>query len=129
MTREDYAEIDAALESVYVTALESHTIDTKTRNELPDDCFAIIGTDENGNKKRSYPIRVPGDRKKTEELVIKAVQFFHYSKPEDKAKLAKAIMDTISKENIEIRIGKRSQIFRHIDMDKVPASVTVVEKE
>lgn len=129
MTREDYQEIDNALESVFSAALEAHTIDPKVREQLPDDCFALISKDDNGKLKRSYPLRVPGDKAKTQELITKAVQMFHYCKPEQKKQLAQAIVQMLKQEKIEMRIGKRNQIFRFVDPEDFPKTVSIVDKE
>ena len=129
MTREDYAAMDAALESVFDTAMEaaSHTISKETRDSLPDDCFGIIEEDDKGNKKRIYPLRVPKDKKATEELVAKAIQFFHYCTPARQKQLAEAIMDTIRKEKIKVSIATSSQILKHVSSSKIPATVNLVE--
>ena len=123
----DYMEIDAALESVFDTAMEAHTIDPAIRKKLPDNCFAIIETDEKGKTKRSYPLMVPGDKAKTAELCSKAVQMFHYCKPERKPMLAKAILKTIKGNKISLTISSRSQIFKYVSQKDFPKSVTIKE--
>lgn len=129
MTNDDYQEIDAALESVFAAAMEAHTIDPKVRESLPDECFALVTTDDDGKVKRSYPLRVPGDKAKTQELISKAVAMFHYAKPDQKKQLAEAIVRIMHKENPKMQIGKRNQIFRYVDPEDFPKSVTIVEKE
>ena len=129
MTNEDYREIHAAFESVFTAATEAHTIDPKDREKLPDDCFALIYDDKDGKRKRSYPLRVPGDKQKTQELVTKSVQMFHYAPPERKHDLAKAIVRVMKQEKIEMRIGRRNQIFNFVEPEDFPKTVTIVDKE
>lgn len=122
------ADINAVYESIFDIAVESsHVIDKETRNRLPDDCFGIIGTDSDGKPKRSYPLRVPGDKQKTSELCSKAIQMFHYCKPEWKKDLAKSIVRVISSEKLSIQINKRNQMFRYVSESDLPKSVTLVE--
>lgn len=125
----DYNEIDSNLNSVFEAAMEGHTIDPALRKRLSDDCFAIVEKDENGEVKRSYPLKVPGDKAKTTELCSKAVQMFHYCKPNRKGALAKAILETIKGEKISLTINGRSQIFKYVAPSDFPKTVTIKDKE
>lgn len=129
MTELDYKEIDAVLESVFDVVMESgHTIDPKVREKLPDSSFGII-EEENGKVKRSYPLVVPGDKNLTDELVTKAVQFFHYCKPERRESLAKAIVSAIRENKISIEISEASQILRYVDKSTLPKTVKIVPRK
>ena len=121
---EEYELIDEAFESIFIEALEGHTIDPKEREKLSDDCFAIVTTDENGDKKRSYPLRVPGDKKKTAELISKAIAMFHYCKGHQKKQLAEAILRAIEQEQVKVTISRRNQILRYVDEEDFPNCVT-----
>lgn len=127
MEAHDYTELDLAFESVFDAAMEAHTIDPAIRKKLPDKCFAIIETDDNGNPKRSYPLMVPGDKAKTTELCTKAIQMFHYCKPNRKPALAKAIVKVIKSEKISLSINSRSQIFKYVPPASMPKTVTIKE--
>lgn len=128
MTELDYMEMDSALESVFDLAMEGHTIDPKVREKLPDECFGII-EEEDGKKKRSYPLVVPGDKKLTDELVTKAVQFFHYCKPDRRETLARAIVRVIRENDIKIQISEASQILRYVDKSNLPKTVTLIPRK
>ena len=122
-------EISGAYESVLDVALEAHTISKQVRDKLPDSCFGVIEKNEDGTKKRSYPLAVPGDKAKTDELITKAVQFFHYCKPERREALAKNIMKTIRKYGVQISISEGSQIFNHVKKTNLPPTVTLVPRK
>lgn len=122
-------EIDQAFGSVFDAAIEAHTIDPEVRKKLPDKCFAIVETDDKGNVKRSYPLMVPGDKAKTTELCSKAIQMFHYCKPNRKPELAKAILRTIKGNKISLTISNRNQIFRFVSQNDFPKSVTIKQAE
>lgn len=125
----DYNEIDSDLHSVFDAAMEAHTIDPAIRKKLPDNCFAIVEKQENGEVKRSYPLKVPGDKAKTSELCSKAIQMFHYCKPDRKGALAKAILATIKGEKLSLTINGRSQIFKYVSPSAFPKTVTIKGKE
>ena len=121
----DENDIDSAFESVFDLAMEGHTIDPKLRERLPDGCFGVIETNEDGTKKRSYPLRVPGDIDKTRECVSKAIQFFHYCKEPRRAQLAKNIFAVIRKDHLAISINEKSQVLRYINKNSLPKTVTI----
>lgn len=123
----EYTEIEQAFESVFDMAMEGHTIDPSIRKNLPDNCFAIVEKGENGEVKRSYPLMVPGDKVKTAELCSKAVQMFHYCKPDRKPALAKAILKTVKSNKVVLTISSRSQIFKFVSQKDFPKSVTIKE--
>ena len=121
MTLEEYNEIDAVMESVLIDALESeHTLDPKIRKTLPDDCFAVVDGD-----KRIYPIKVPKDKAKSKELTVKAVQMFHYCKPQYKQQLANALVKALNENDVKMSISEKNQIFNYIDKDNLPKNVKV----
>ena len=122
-------ELQSALESVFDFAMEasSHTIDPKDREKLPDSCFGVITTFPSGEKKRIYPLRVPGDAEKTHELVSKAIQFFHYCKEPLRAELAKNILKVIKSENLKVTINRGSQILKYVSESQFPKTVTFTE--
>ena len=128
MTDLEYMELDAAFESIFDLAMEGHTIDPKVREKLPDSSFGIIEEDD-GKKKRSYPLVVPGDKQSTEELITKAVQFFHYCKPERREILAKAIVRAIAENGVKSEISEASQILRYVDKRDLPKTVHVVPRK
>lgn len=100
--------------SVFDYAFESgHTIDDDLRESLDDSDFGIPS-------QRKYPLRVPGNKKLTEELVGKAIQMFHYCKPEWKAELANNIVNMIKAEDLDIKIDKNSKIFRYVSTSDLP---------
>lgn len=130
MTKQDYIEIEFAMESVLDTAMEAakgHVIDSKVRDALPDKAFGIVFTDENGKKQRKYPLVVKNDPEATKELIGKAISFFHYCNPKWKPELAKAIVRAIKSEKVKITINKKSQIFKYINEKSLPDTVTIVE--
>ena len=130
MTEQDYIELNAVMESVFDTAMESgraHIIDPKVRDCLPDKAFGIVFEDENGKTQRKYPLVVKSDPEATKELIGKAVAFFHFCKPEWKAELAKKILQAIREEKIKMTINKKSQIFKYINEKDMPKTVTLVE--
>lgn len=129
MTKQDYAEIDAMYAEIFDMAMEGTTISEKQRRNLPDDCFGLIEEHEDGTAKRSYPLIVPDDKKLTHELITKAVQFFHYCKPNQKAELANNIVRAISETGTEIEISEASQILRYVNKDELPTCVTIVPKK
>lgn len=103
------------LGGVFDYALEyGHTIDADVRESLDDEDFGIPA-------ERKYPLRVPGNKRLTEELVSKAVQMFHYCKPEWKEELARNIVNIIKKEDLEIKIDRKAKMFRYISIDELPA--------
>lgn len=111
-----YTETDAAYESVFDYACEATTgkiIDTKTRDALPDSAFGI-------EKERKYPLLVKNDPKLTHELCSKAIQMFHFCKPDWKEELAKKIVKVVTENKVSVKINKKSQIFKYVDIDKVP---------
>ena len=122
-------ELEAAVESIFDVAMEAveHTIPNEVRKKLPDDCFGIISEDENGKKKRSYPLRVPGDKQKTQELCSKAIQMFHYCKAYNKPILAKNIASTIKKEKIQVNISKRNQIFKFVSINDFGPTANIID--
>ena len=130
MTSQDYIEIEAALESVLDTAMESakgHVIDPKVRDALPDRAFGIVFNDKDGKTQRKYPLVVKNDPEATKELISKAIQFYFYCKPEWKPQLAKAIVAAIKSEKVKISINKKSQIFKYINERDLPDTVTLIE--
>ncbi len=129
MTDLEYMELDAAFESIFDLAMEGHTIDPKVREKLPDSSFGIIEEEDDGKKKRSYPLVVPGDKQLTEDLVTKAVQFFHYCKPERRETLAKAIVRAIAENNVSIEISEASQILRYVDKKNLPKTIHIVPRK
>ena len=117
----DYHEIDLVMEAILIDALESeHTLDPKIRKTLPDDCFAVVDGD-----KKIYPIKVPGDTEKTKELIQKAVQMFHYCKPQYKKQLANALLKAIIENKVKMSISERNQFLKYIDPNKLPKSVVI----
>lgn len=123
-------ELAGTYESMFEGVMEaSHTISNEVREKLPDDCFGIIEKLDDGKKKRSYPLAVPGDHQKTEELITKAVQFFHYCKPERREALAKNIIKVIRKYNVKISISEGSQIFNYVKDSSLPKTVTLVPRK
>ena len=62
MLENDFTEVDYAFESVFEAAMEAtekKLISTKDRNQLPDECFGIIYTNDKGKVVRAYPLKVP----------------------------------------------------------------------
>lgn len=98
----------------YAFEAAGHTIDADLRDSLDDSDFGIPS-------ERKYPLRVPGNKKLTEELVTKAVQMFHFCKAEWREELAKNIVKIIKAENLSVKINKKSQIFKYVDINEVPA--------
>ena len=129
MTDLEHRELEEVFESIFDTACEGHTIDPKVREKLDDSSFGLVEVDENGEKKRSYPLVVPGNKKKTDELITKAVQFFHYCKQDRREKLAKAIVSAIAANNSKIEISEASQILRYVDKSSLPKTVTIVPRK
>ena len=129
MAAENYAELDNDLADIFDMAMEAHTIDNATREKLPDKCFGVIEENSDGTKHRSYPLVVPGDDAATTELIGKAVQMFHYCKPERREALAKNIMAAIRKYNVPIEMSEASQIFKYVDKSRIPKCVTLVAKK
>lgn len=129
MTEFEYQEMDSALESVFDVAMEatSHTIDPKVREKLPDYCFGVIEEFPSGEKKRIYPLRVPKDPQKTKELTTKAIQMFHYCKPDRRKQLAESIVKVIKQENMTISIARTNQMFKYVSITSLPKSVTITE--
>lgn len=108
-------DVSAIYGGVFDYALEyGHTIDADVRESLDDEDFGIPS-------ERKYPLRVPGNKRLTEELVGKAIQMFHYCKPEWKIELAKNIISIIKREDLEIKIDRNAKIFRYISVDELPA--------
>ena len=132
MTQNDYIELEAAIESVLDVAMESvkgRVLDAKTRDSLPDKAFAIVYKDEEGKTQRKYPLVVKNDPEATKELISKAIQFFHFCRPDWKAQLAKAIVKAIKTEAIIITINRKSQIFKYINEKDLPTTVTIVNEK
>ena len=129
MTKEDYAEIEYAMESVFEVAMEAkgHIIDPKVRDCLPDKAFAIVYVDDDGKTQRKYPLVVKNDPQTTKDLVVAAVTHFHFCRPEWKPELAKSIVRVIKSEKIKMTINKKSQIFKYINEKDLPDTVTIVE--
>lgn len=112
--------IEHALESVFQVAMEAteaKLLTTKERNELDDSCFGIIYTNDKGKVVRAYPLKVPGNKKKTTELVQKSLDMFHYCLPQNKQKLAEKILEVINSENITVTISPKNRILQYIDSD------------
>lgn len=126
MTDSELIREEAAIEAAYATIFEyaceaeGHVIDPKKRDALPDSAFGIVFTDANGKRQRKYPLLVKSDPKLTQELCAKAIQFFHYCKPEWKEELAKKIMSVVLTNKVPVKINKKSQIFKYYSLDKVP---------
>ena len=121
----NYEDIDLALEAVLIDALESEkTLDPKIRKTLSDDCFAIVDGD-----KRIYPIKVPGDETKTKELIQKAVQMFHYCKPQYKKQLAFSLRDAINDNNVKMSISDRNQILNYVKPSEFSKSVIITSSK
>lgn len=121
-----YSEEDLALESVFALAMEQTSeklLTTKERNALDDSCFGIIYTNSNGKVVRAYPLKVPGDKKKTTELVQKSLDMYHYCLPQNKSALAKKILQVITEEKLSVKISKRNQILKRIPEDDFPETV------
>lgn len=105
-----YGEMDAAYESVLDFAMEAdHVIDPKTRDSIPDDQFGIP-------KYRKYPLVIKKDRDTTHKLVTKSIQMFHYCRPDWKKELATNILKAIKEEKLDIKIDRKSQICKHVDV-------------
>ena len=124
---DEYRDIDIAFEAVFTAALEaSHVLSTKERNALPDDCFGLIYTNNDGKRVRAYPLKVPGDPKKTQELVEKSLSMFHYCIPSNKPKLAKRILEVIEECNLSVTISTRNMIIAYIDKNNLPKGVKIL---
>ncbi len=108
-------EADSIYGSVFDYALEAtkRIIDQSTRDSLDDSDFGIP-------KERKYPLRVPGNKKLSEELVGKAVEMFHFCNPNWKEELAKNIVKMIKSEQLSVKISRKSQIFKHVNISEVP---------
>lgn len=129
MTQQDYIEIDAAMESVLDTVMEStrkHIIDPRVRDSLPDRAFGIVYVDADGKTQRKYPLIVKNDPESTAEMISKAITYFHFAKPEWKADLAKAILKALKSEHPIITINRKSQLFKYVSEKDLPNTVTVV---
>jgi len=110
------SELDIAYEGLYEYAMEGpggHVIPDDVRESLDDDDFGIPS-------KRKYPLRVPGNKKLTDELVQKAVQMFHYALPEYREELAKNIVAMIKRENLSIKIDAKNRMFKYVSFDSLP---------
>lgn len=128
MLENDFTEVDYAFESVFEAAMEAtekKLISTKDRNQLPDECFGIIYTNDKGKVVRAYPLKVPGNKKKTAELIQKSLDMFHYCLPKNKPILAKKILEVLNSENVKVTISERNQIFKYIDKSDLPDCVII----
>ncbi len=98
----------------------NHVIDKDQRDNLDDKDFGLI-VEENGKKKRKYPLRLPGDKNKTKELLTKAIQFFHFCKGSYRAELANNICRVMKEENVVIKIDPKSPLRRYVKDSDWPA--------
>ena len=108
--------LDAIYGSVYDYALEGpggHVIPDDVRESLDDSDFGIPS-------ERKYPLRVPGNKKLTEELVAKAIQFFHYATNDKRKTLAANIMRVIKEERLSIKLDSKNLIFKYVSYNDLP---------
>lgn len=127
-----YSEVDIAYESVFCVAMEAvekKLLNTNERNELPDECFGIIYTNDKGKLVRAYPLCVPGDKKKTAQLLQKSIDMFHYCLPKNKEKLAKKIIEIATQEKVKLTMNERNQILKFVDPDEIPSNITIIKKD
>ena len=129
-------EMDSVLESMLEGVLEadSHVIDPKTRDSLPDSAFGVVYTsetekDKNGNPKRyrKYPLVVKNDKDTTKKLVSKALTFFNYCKPEYKKGLAQKIVAVIKSEKIEVTVSRNNAFLKYVSESQLPQYIKVVD--
>ena len=111
-------ELDEIYGEVFDYAMEGpggHVIPNDVRESLDDDDFGIP-------EERKYPLRVPGNKKLTEELVQKAVQMYHYlpGKSGKREILAKNIVKMIKQENLSIKVDPKNQMFKYVDYNTLP---------
>lgn len=111
---QDEQEIDIILESVLETAMEAtakkRIINESTRKSLPDEAFGVIYTTKDGEKLRKYPLIVKNDYEATKELIARAIEYFHFCKPEWKKQLADNIIKAMIDNDIRIQIHPKNQI-------------------
>lgn len=100
------------------TRPKGHIIEKSVRDSLPDSAFGIPSA-------RKYPLIVKGDKKVTAELIARAIQFFHFAKPDWKEELAKNIIKAIDESGVQVKIHPKSQIHKYVDVpnDLVKADI------
>ncbi len=117
---DEVCEEDLAFESVFDFAFEGvrkkQILDSKTRDALPDEAFAIVFTDKDGKRQRKYPLIVKNDPVATKELIGRAIQYFHFANPKWKAEIAKAIIKAMNETGVVVKIHPRSQIHKYVDV-------------
>lgn len=121
-----YNDDDLIMNEVFDYAMESATrtkiLNTKTRDSLPDDAFGIVARTDEGERIRKYPLVVKGDPSATEELVQKALDYFHYCRPDWKPQLARKLVQVINEEKkIHVSISAKHAIFKYVDRSELPA--------
>ena len=123
--------LDYAMESIFAAAVEAaeardakstktpkgHIIAPKVRDALPDNAFGIPSA-------RKYPLIVKNDPAVSKELITKAIQMFHYCKPEWKKELAGNIIKAIRVMKLDIKINSKSMICKYT---KVPPEMLAGE--
>ena len=93
---------------------------------LDDKDFGLI-IEEDGKKNRKYPLRMPGDKNRTKELLTKAIQFFHFCKGPYREQLAKNICRVMNEENVVIKIAKNSPLRRYVKDSEWPDGCMIVQ--
>lgn len=124
------SEIDMVMEA-YGSVMDAvcegnHVIDKNEREGLDDKDFGLI-VEEDGRKNRKYPLRMPGDKNRTKELLTKAIQFFHFCKGPYREQLAKNICRVMNEENVVIKIAKNSPLRRYVKDSEWPDGCMVVQ--
>lgn len=100
---------EGAYENTLAPVIEGKVINAETRKRLPDDAFGLP-------KQRLYPLIVASNPVATNELIGKAVQFFHFAKPDNKKELATNIVKALKKTQSSVKISKKSQILKYVDV-------------
>ena len=124
------SEIDMVMEA-YGSVMDAvcegnHVIDKNEREGLDDKDFGLI-IEEDGKKNRKYPLRMPGDKNRTKELLTKAIQFFHFCKGPYREQLAKNICRVMNEENVVNKIAKNSPLRRYVKDSEWPDGSMIVQ--
>ena len=124
------SEIDMVMEA-YGSVMDAvcegnHVIDKNEREGLDDKDFGLI-IEEDGKKNRKYPLRMPGDKNRTKELLTKAIQFFHFCKGPYRGPPAKDICRVMNEENVVIKIAKNSPLRRYVKDSEWPDGCMIVQ--